>query len=180
MQMEMALSPHVPYPQTDTLDITETLQGIGTEPRSAHPDSGPRALMRAILQDAIFCVQGNAADVPPPHRNRVAAQARRWILSRDTTWIFSFESICHVLDIEPDCVRRYLFRSPPSGAAVRTRSTLRSIRLRGNQRGIRIRIAKGSTRRHKLHSGPRTAGLSHTTSPMPVTKPSKLLTAASR
>ena len=108
-------------PYGDTLDITEVTKGVAAEPAPCSPDSGTRALMRAILHDAILCLQGTAPAVRLSDRAAVASQARCWILSRDATWIFSFESICHVLDIDPDFVRFRVSRLCPTGATVPAR-----------------------------------------------------------
>jgi hypothetical protein len=39
---------------------------------------------------------------------KIAQDVEEWIEDRDTSWLFSFENICHVLDLEPDYLRRGL------------------------------------------------------------------------
>jgi DNA-binding NarL/FixJ family response regulator len=63
-----------------------------------------RALMRAVLVDAIQCLTGNVGG-PSRRRARLSQQAREWIAEEDATWPFSFQNICHGLDLEPDRVR---------------------------------------------------------------------------
>ena len=59
---------------------------------------GPeRALMRAMLQDAVLCLIGEAA--PAKERPRLAADARYWVESHSREWVFSFESVCEALEI---------------------------------------------------------------------------------
>jgi hypothetical protein len=154
--------------QCDSLDGTDLVKGVGTQSGGGVPDSGSRALMRAILQDAVLCLNGYGTEVKSGQRARAAAQAFRWIASRDVTWIFSFESICHVLDIDPGFLRARLLRAAAQGrdgdAAPQrphenrgTRDTvgsLRTVRLRGNQtpRTLRARHASRSNRgRQAVH-----------------------------
>ena len=129
--------------QGDTLGIPEVTKGVAAEPANCPPDSGARALMRAILHDAILCLQGNATGTGRDDRAAIAERARRWIVSRDTRWIFSFESICHVLDIDPDFVRLRVLRTRLVGPSAPARydrhgrrgviGVLRPARLRGKQ-----------------------------------------------
>jgi hypothetical protein len=148
--------------QCDTVDGADLVKGVGTQSGSGIPDSGSRALMRAILQDAILCLKGSGTEVRPGERARSAAQAFRWIVSRDVTWIFSFESICHVLDIDPGFLRARLLRAAALGCdgdaaprrphenrgADEAVGTLRTVRLRGNQtaRTLRARHSSRSSR----------------------------------
>jgi hypothetical protein len=77
---------------------------------------GPeRALMRAMLQDAVLCLIGEAA--PAKERVRLAADARYWVESHSREWIFSFESVCEALDINPEYARRALLRMADRRAA---------------------------------------------------------------
>jgi len=68
---------------------------------------GPeRALMRALLQDAVLCLIGEAA--PAKERPKLAEEARYWVASRSRGWVFSFERVCESLDIEPEYARKHL------------------------------------------------------------------------
>lgn len=111
---------------------------LGTESRGA-PETGPLLLMRAVLRDAILCLQGQAPDVPAKLRPRAAVEARRWVQSRRTGYAFSFESICDVLGLDAQALRARLLRSlqwDESGATDTRRRTLvrdlRRSRMRGN------------------------------------------------
>lgn len=79
-----------------------------------------RALMRAMLQDAVLCLLGEAA--PANDRPRLAEEARQWILSRSRAWIFSFESVCDALAIDADYARRALLRMAEERASGATGS----------------------------------------------------------
>src|SRR5213593_3011498 len=68
---------------------------------------GERLLMLAVLEDALDCYR-------KCRRSRDAAtrllfdETRAWVESRDRDTLFSFESICEALDIDPDYLRRRL------------------------------------------------------------------------
>ena len=76
--------------------------------------AGERALMRAVLEDAIRCLIG---EVGPPHqRGALAAEAREWIETADPRWPFSFENLCDGLGLEAGNLRRRLLRDAPAPA----------------------------------------------------------------
>jgi hypothetical protein len=68
-----------------------------------------RALMHAVLQDAILCLRGHA--YPTRDRARLAAEAEHWVKSTNRRWPFSFESVCAVLGLDPDALRQRLLRA---------------------------------------------------------------------
>ncbi|MBM4255715.1 MAG: hypothetical protein FJ147_07440 [Deltaproteobacteria bacterium] len=67
------------------------------------------ALMRAILEDALLCVQGRFLSMGRRGR-RLAQEAEAWVLSDDTHWPFAFVAICEVLGLEPAAVREAVQR----------------------------------------------------------------------
>ena len=70
-------------------------------------------LMLAILQDAVDCYQRHALARNPRHREEFE-EAKAWITSSDSDWVFSFENICNVLGIDPDYVRSGLANRAPA------------------------------------------------------------------
>lgn len=88
--------------------VREQLDELVGGVRDAGVGRPERALMRAMLQDAILCLLGEAA--PAKDRARLAADARYWVESHSVAWLFSFESVCEVLGINPDYARRGLLR----------------------------------------------------------------------
>src|SRR5213593_3249827 len=68
---------------------------------------GERRLMIAVLEDAVdvYRKQAGAGD---PRGQALFREAEEWIEDRDRTWLFSFENICDVLDIDSEYVRRGL------------------------------------------------------------------------
>jgi hypothetical protein len=67
------------------------------------------ALMRAVLQDAINCVQ-EGVRVMSRRKQRLAREAEEWFFSDESHWPFSFLNICAVLGLEPQYIRRGLRR----------------------------------------------------------------------
>jgi len=67
-----------------------------------------RRLCRAILEDALACLDGKG---PPSNMGsdgdgaRRAGQAWEWFRS-DATYLFSFTTVCAVLDLEVEAVRK--------------------------------------------------------------------------
>jgi hypothetical protein len=136
----------------DTVDLVRRGEVVATDTAYRGPETGERALMRAVLQDAILCLRGHAAGVPRERRSQASEQAYWWFMSRDTSWPFSFESICDVLGLEATSLRRRLLQlEPVNGDAARRAapdvwhaggmvSRLRAVRMRGNQRKRQLRL----------------------------------------
>jgi len=68
---------------------------------------GERRLMIAVLEDAVdvYRKQAGARD---PRGEQLFQEAEAWIDDPDRTWLFSFQNICDVLDIDVDYLRRGL------------------------------------------------------------------------
>jgi hypothetical protein len=75
--------------------------------RRSEPVQPERRLMLAVLSDAIVLFQTRGS---PPGRRDVES-ARRWILSDDRIWPFSFVNVCDTLGIAFEPLRRTLVRS---------------------------------------------------------------------
>ena len=69
--------------------------------------SGPRALMLAVLDDAIRCIARRRRDGELQRRS-LAAQAEAWMRRDSWEWPFSFVNICSVLGLDADAVRSRL------------------------------------------------------------------------
>ncbi len=99
---------------------------------------GERRLMLAILEDAVSCFQKYAGATRPRSR-RLFQEAEEWFMEESGAWVFSFDSICTVLDINPEYFRNSLKRwkeqlmAQPAGE-------------RGKVGRVRLRAA----RRHKI------------------------------
>jgi hypothetical protein len=76
-----------------------------------HYQQAEKRLMRAVLMDAIGCIEryrdGRGAQSWPAFH-----AARDWMLEHDRSWPFSFENICLALDLDPDRLRSVLCAFP--------------------------------------------------------------------
>src|SRR5438094_10530069 len=67
--------------------------------------SGERALLCAVLADAVRCLTHTIGG-GPKDQARLAVQDRRWVLKRGADWAYSFEKVCRALGPHPRLVRR--------------------------------------------------------------------------
>jgi len=74
---------------------------LGAETDAGLP-SGVRALMMAVLEDAIHSLTSSVA--------RVRSEGVRWIMSRECQHVFSYAVICETLNIEPSAARRSIMK----------------------------------------------------------------------
>jgi hypothetical protein len=73
--------------------------------RSEH--EGERRLMIAVLEDAVD-VYRKQAGTQDPRGSQLFREAEEWIEDPDRSWLFSFQNICDVLDIDANYLRRGL------------------------------------------------------------------------
>ena len=78
---------------------------------AAGPAFGERALMRAVLVDAIHCLAAETG--PVGERSRLAAKARAWVADDDLQWPFSFANLCDALGFSAGALRARLLASAP-------------------------------------------------------------------
>lgn len=76
-----------------------------------------KALMLAVLEDGIRAFQENIS-VQSGKKRALLDEAREWLFSDQDEHIFSFDSICAVLNLDPAYVRRGLKRWEESRDAV--------------------------------------------------------------
>ena len=69
--------------------------------------SGERALLCAVLADAVRCLTRTIGG-QPKDQSRLAIQARRWVMKRGEDWPYSFENVCAALGLHARLVRRRL------------------------------------------------------------------------
>ncbi len=77
--------------------------------------SGPRALMLAVLEDAVRCIEDGRWRRHFRAR-RLAAEAAAWVRCERREWPFSFVNICEVLGFDVDAMRAHLLTSPRDAA----------------------------------------------------------------
>jgi hypothetical protein len=109
--------------------------------------AGERAMLRAMLLDAIQCLEGQGC--PKRERERLAAEARAWVRGRDGAAPFGFENVCAYLGLPADRLRRSLLRlaekaqrRPDDAASLRRRASNAEIRARAS-RNLTIRSLRG-------------------------------------
>ncbi len=73
----------------------------------SRPTNGENGLALAILQQAIDDLRNHRRASKPEFR-RIYAKAYRWVTSEDRSWLYSFTSICELLDVEPEMMRSRL------------------------------------------------------------------------
>lgn len=114
--------------------VREQLEDLLGGPRANGIGSPERALMQAMLQDAVLCLMRQAA--PMNERPQLYAEARAWVESRSRGWVFAFDSVCDALGINPDYARRRLLAiaDRPADDAANGRCALRSLRKGGGRR----------------------------------------------
>jgi hypothetical protein len=89
--------------QPETLLPTQFFAAL----RQKTPARGEHRLMAAILEDAVECFQKHLWATDSRGR-QLRANAEQWLLSDDTSWLFSFVNICDTLGIHPVFLRRGL------------------------------------------------------------------------
>ena len=104
--------------------------------------SGEHAMLRAMLLDAIQCLERQGC--PKRARERLAVEARAWVADRTAHAPFSFDNVCAYLGLPADRLRRSLMRLADSArpvddaASLRRRSSAAEMRARA-ERNLHIR-----------------------------------------
>jgi len=107
----------------DDAILPEQYFGLRNSVGTIRPEA---ALMRAVLEDALVCLQGHVGLMGRRGR-RLAREAEAWFLSEDVHWPFAFLSICEVLGLEPVAVREALLRWRCDPARIRPKKIRRSV-----------------------------------------------------
>ncbi|HMA81245.1 MAG TPA: hypothetical protein VKR81_10165 [Candidatus Binatia bacterium] len=71
------------------------------------PLEAERILLLAILEDGIRCYQENLF-ASGGKRRTLFEEAKEWLFSDDASWFCSFISVCTMLNLEPNYIRRGL------------------------------------------------------------------------
>ncbi len=75
--------------------------------RRKHLLEGEKRLVLSVLEDAVECFM-KCIDSPTSKGQRLFRDAEEWINHEDKHWVFSFDNICDMLDINPDYMRHGL------------------------------------------------------------------------
>src|SRR5262245_56336103 len=99
---------------------------LGWGSRVDSETSGVRALLLAMLEDAIRCL------LTPGGSRRVAAEAESWIRGDEPDWPLSYRNVCEALGFQPDLLRRAILRrAAPASDTTEAPWTLHLRRGRG-------------------------------------------------
>lgn len=98
----------------DREGVDNFLSGFGILPEQYSPFRGSFAarspevtLMCAVLEDAMSCFKGQFLS-RTRQAQRLGREAEEWFFNDDSRWMCSFASICGVLDLDPDYIRKGL------------------------------------------------------------------------
>lgn len=72
--------------------------------RRKHRLEGEKRLILSVLEDAIECFM-KCIDSTTNKGQRLFRDAEEWINLEDKHWVFSFDNVCDMLDINPDYMR---------------------------------------------------------------------------
>ncbi len=75
--------------------------------RRKHLLEGEKRLILSVLEDAIECFM-KCIDSPTNKGQKLFRDAEEWINLQDRHWVFSFDNVCEMLDINPEYMRRGL------------------------------------------------------------------------
>ena len=75
--------------------------------RRSEPLEPEKALLLAILEDAIHCYRKFAGSRSPAGRAQFC-EAEAWLMGGGDDGVFAFDSVCEILGLDPEYVRRGL------------------------------------------------------------------------
>jgi hypothetical protein len=75
--------------------------------RRKHLLEGEKRLILSVLEDAVECFM-KCIDASSSKGQRLFRDADEWIALEDKHWVFSFDNVCDMLDINPEYLRRGL------------------------------------------------------------------------
>lgn len=105
-----------------------------------------KRLMLAVLEDAVACFQKHIF-APDSRRKAVFRDAEEWILEQGSGRLFSFESICEVLEFDPQYVRQGLIRWKEEKLARRPKANIYRLTPRVERRNPRLTVSGSSGER---------------------------------
>jgi len=75
--------------------------------RRKHLLEGEKRLVLSVLEDAVECYM-KCIDSSTNKGQRLFRDAEEWINLEDKKWVFSFDNVCEMLDVNPEYLRRGL------------------------------------------------------------------------
>jgi hypothetical protein len=77
--------------------------------RKKHLLEGEKRLVLSVLEDAVECFM-KCIDASTHKGQRLFREAEEWITLEDKRWVFSFDNVCEMLDVNPAYMRAGLKR----------------------------------------------------------------------
>src|SRR5262249_10020480 len=127
MKEERAIIGEFETASCDTSGVLPAQMSVGA--RWNGDTSGPRALMLAVLEDAVRCIEEGRRR-RSFHARRRAVEAEAWVYCNRRDWPFSFVNICDVLGFDADAFRRRLLTSKNDASGTRRVPGRAPIRMR--------------------------------------------------
>jgi hypothetical protein len=97
-----------PTPAIIANDRTLPEQYLQTYRRSEYLEP-ERALLAALLEDAIACYFKHRSTRDPPGKE-TRHEAEQWLMTDQDDWIFSFRNVCDLLGLDAEYIRRGLLQ----------------------------------------------------------------------
>jgi hypothetical protein len=72
--------------------------------RKKHLLEGEKRLILSVLEDAVECYM-KCIEAATSKGQRLFRDADEWINHQDKRWVFSFDNVCEMLDIDPEYMR---------------------------------------------------------------------------
>ena len=89
--------------EPDTLSPIQYFEAM----RRKHLLEGEKRLVLSVLEDAVECFM-KCIDSSTNKGQRLFRDAEEWINLEDKKWVFSFDNVCEMLDVNPEYLRRGL------------------------------------------------------------------------
>jgi hypothetical protein len=77
--------------------------------RKKHLLEGEKRLVLSVLEDAVECFM-KCIEATTHKGQRLFREAEEWVTLEDKRWVFSFDNVCEMLDINPEYMRAGLKR----------------------------------------------------------------------
>ena len=117
-----------PFNETEWTSFEDILpEQVLDDQRRELPGRGTRALMCAVLEEAILCLVNAPPSAGRTRRptDQLALQAQRWVRSKDQRSPFTFENVCAALNLDANQVRRRLLAAARAPREARLRRSHR-------------------------------------------------------
>lgn len=127
-------------------DILLPTQYFATTKRKDHLEPEKKLLL-AVLEDAIWCFQ-HCLLARDKKRRGLFNEAEEWMIEENSDSLFSFESICEVLGLNPQYVREGLMRWKEKESVKRPKAQV--YRMSHRNRGKKAKTPKPAVIGHKF------------------------------